>query len=211
MSMRRRTQLLEFARRTGAVVIEDDYDGEFRFGATPTDALQTLDRSGSVFYVGTFSKSLFPGIRLAFVVAPRWARHALIMAKQCADWHSPVLEQDALAAFIAEGHMARHVRKMRKLYSDRRALLVQGLQHQFGLWLEPIPASGGMHLTALARRPLDWDAIAANARARGLDIRSLRVYSLGNNPRSGLVLGYGATSPAAMRAGLAELLRLFHI
>jgi GntR family transcriptional regulator/MocR family aminotransferase len=89
MSMRRRTELLEFCRASGAVVIEDDYDGEFRFGATPRDALQTLDRSGSVFYVGTFSKSMFPGIRLGFVVTPPWAHHALVLAKQCADWHCP--------------------------------------------------------------------------------------------------------------------------
>ena len=151
MSMRRRAELLEFARVNDAVVIEDDYDGEFRFGATPRDALQTLDRSGSVFYVGTFSKSLFPGIRLGFVVAPPWARRALATAKQCSDWHSPVLEQDALASFISEGHMARHVRKMRKLYSERRELMMSGLQTHFSPWLEPIPASGGMHLTALAR------------------------------------------------------------
>ena len=209
MSMRRRAQLLEFARRSGAVVIEDDYDGEFRFGSTPRDALQTLDRSASVFYVGTFSKSLFPGIRLGFVVVPRWARHALIMAKQCADWHSPVLEQDALAAFIAEGHMARHVRKMRKVYSDRRTQLVSGLQTHFSTWLEPIPASGGMHLTALARRTMDWDGIAGGARELGLDVRSLQVYSVGNTPKSGLVLGYGGTPPAAIRAGLAQLRQLF--
>ncbi|HZO22057.1 MAG TPA: PLP-dependent aminotransferase family protein [Steroidobacteraceae bacterium] len=209
MSMRRRAQLLEFARRSGAVVIEDDYDGEFRFGSTPRDALQTLDRSGSVFYVGTFSKSLFPGIRLGFVVVPRWARHALIAAKQCADWHSPVLEQDALAAFIGEGHMARHVRKMRKLYGERRTLLVSVLQGQFAPWLEPIPASGGMHLTALERQALDWDNIAAQARELGLDVRSLRVYCVGSRSRRGLVLGYGGTSPSAIRSGLSQLRRLF--
>jgi GntR family transcriptional regulator/MocR family aminotransferase len=140
---------------------------------------------------------------------PRWARHALTLAKQCADWHSPVLEQDALAAFITEGHMARHVRKMRKLYSDRRSQLACGLDTHFSPWLEPIAASGGMHLTALARRPLDWDAIAGRAREIGLDVRSLQVYCVGNAPRSGLVLGYGGTPPAAIRAGLAQLRQLF--
>jgi GntR family transcriptional regulator/MocR family aminotransferase len=119
MSMRRRVALLEFARRRNAVVIEDDYDGEFRFGGRPLDALQSLDRSDSVFYVGTFSKSLFPGIRLGFVVAPPWARAALVAAKRCTDVHCPVIDQDTLAAFIAEGHMARHVRKVRPIYAAR--------------------------------------------------------------------------------------------
>jgi len=209
MSMRRRTELLEFARVNGAVVIEDDYDGEFRYGATPLDALQTLDRSGSVFYVGTFSKSLFPGIRLGFVVAPPWARRALMTAKQCSDWHSPVLEQDALAAFISEGHMARHVRKMRKLYSERRELMMSGLQTHFSPWLEAIPSSGGMHLTALARESIDIDAIVRSARQRNMDLRSLRSFFDAGEGQAGLVMGYGATGPEALTEGLLELRRLF--
>jgi GntR family transcriptional regulator/MocR family aminotransferase len=209
MSMRRRAELLEFARVNGAVVIEDDYDGEFRFGTTPRDALQTLDRSGSVFYVGTFSKSLFPGIRLGFVVAPPWAKRALTAAKQVTDWHQPVLEQDALASFISEGHMARHVRKMRKLYAERRELMMSGLQAHFSPWLEPIPASGGMHLTALAGEMLDYDAIARGARQRNMDVRSLQTLSANGNGQTGLVLGYGATAPQAITEGLLQLRRLF--
>lgn len=209
MSMRRRTELLEFARLNGAVIIEDDYDGEFRFGATPRDAMQTLDRSGSVFYVGTFSKSLFPGIRLGFVVAPSWARRALTHAKQACDWHSPLLEQDALAAFIGEGHMARHVRKMRKLYSERRELVMTTLQTHFAPWLDPIPSSGGMHLTALSRESIDIDAIVRNARQKGMDLRSLRGYSANGTGPTGLVVGYGASSPEALSEGLIQLRRLF--
>jgi GntR family transcriptional regulator/MocR family aminotransferase len=209
MSMRRRAELLEFARAHQAVIIEDDYDGEFRFGTTPRDALQTLDRSASVFYVGTFSKSLFPGIRLGFVVAPPWAKRALTAAKQVTDWHQPVLEQDALASFISEGHMARHVRKMRKLYAERRELMMSGLQAHFSPWLEPIPASGGMHLTALAREALDYDAIARSARQRNMDVRSLRALSVSGNCQAGLVFGYGATAPEGITEGLLQLRRLF--
>jgi len=209
MSMRRRTELLEFARLHDAVIIEDDYDGEFRFGTTPRDALQTLDRSGSVFYVGTFSKSLFPGIRLGFVVTPPWAKRTIRAAKQVTDWHQPVLEQDALAAFISEGHMARHVRKMRKLYAERRELMISGLQAHFGAWLDPIPASGGMHLTALAREALDFDAIARSARQKNMDVRSLRALSATGHCQAGLVLGYGATSPEGITEGLLQLRRLF--
>jgi GntR family transcriptional regulator/MocR family aminotransferase len=209
MSMRRRAELLEFARVNGAVVIEDDYDGEFRFGATPRDALQTLDRSGSVFYVGTFSKSLFPGIRLGFVVAPPWARRALITAKQCADWHSPVMEQDALAAFISEGHLARHVRKMRKLYSERRELMMSSLQTHFSPWLESIPSSGGMHLTALVRESIDIETIVRSARQRNMDVRSLRSFWDDGNGQAGLVMGYGSSGPEALTEGLLQLRRLF--
>jgi GntR family transcriptional regulator / MocR family aminotransferase len=211
MSMRRRSELLEFARRNDAVVIEDDYDGEFRFGMTPRDALQTLDRSGSVFYVGTFSKSLFPGIRLGFVVAPRWARRTLIAARQVSDWHQPVLEQDTLALFISEGHMARHVRRMRKLYAERRDLMLSGLQAHFSAWLAPIPASGGMHLTAVARESLDYDAIARGACQRNMALRSLRTMSMNADGQTGLVFGYGATSPEAITEGLLQLRRLFPV
>jgi len=209
MSMRRRSQLLEFAHNNGAVIIEDDYDGEFRFGTTPRDALQTLDRSGSVFYVGTFSKSLFPGIRLGFVVAPSWARKALSCAKQAGDWHSPLLEQDALATFIGEGHLARHVRKMRKLYSERRELMMSGLQTHFGQWLEPVPSSGGMHLTALSRGSVDIDAIVRSARQRSMDVRPLRAYSLSGTVQAGLVLGYGSMNAEVLMEGLLGLRRLF--
>jgi GntR family transcriptional regulator/MocR family aminotransferase len=209
MSMRRRAELLTFARNNGAVVIEDDYDGEFRYGATPRDALKTLDRSGSVFYVGTFSKSIFPGIRLGFIVSPHWAHRVLMTAKQCADWHSPVLEQDALASFISEGHMARHVRKMRKIYSERRELVVSGIQTHFSQWLEPIPASSGLHLTAISRSSVDIDSIVRSARQRNMDVRSLRTFFAGGNSSDGLVLGYGATPPEGLTAGLLQLRRLF--
>jgi len=211
MSMRRRAELLEFARVNGAVIIEDDYDGEFRYGATPRDALQTLDRSGSVFYVGTFSKSLFPGIRLGFVVAPSWARRALANAKQVWDWHSPVLEQDALAAFISEGHMARHVRKMRKVYSERRELMMSGLQAHFSPWLEAIPSSGGMHVTALVRESVDIDAIVRSARQRNMELSSLRKFSLDGHGQPGLVIGYGANGAEALTEGLLQLRRLFPV
>jgi len=124
MSMRRRSALLEFAERHQAVILEDDYDGEFRFGERPLDALQTLDRSESVFYLGTFSKSLFPALRLGFVAAPGWARAALAAAKQCADWHCPLPLQDTLAAFIAEGHLARWwPRRRRKAWPSIRCSL----------------------------------------------------------------------------------------
>jgi GntR family transcriptional regulator/MocR family aminotransferase len=146
LSMERRKALLELARRRGAAIIEDDYDGEFRYGGRPIDALQTLDSEQCVFYVGTFSKSLFPALRLGYVVTPPWARHALIAAKQDSDWHCAVLPQDTLASFIAEGHLARHVRKMRRIYGERREVMLEAVWRHLEGRLEVLQSEGGLHI-----------------------------------------------------------------
>ena len=208
MSAQRRAELLDFAQAHGAVVIEDDYDGEFRFGGRPLDALQTLDRAESVFYVGTFSKSLFPAIRLGYVVAPPWSQRALVAAKQGADWHCGVIEQDTLATFIGEGHLARHVRRMRQVYAARRDALLGGLERDFGRWLEPIPSIAGLHLAAWARPSVDVQAIVEQARRHDLGISSLREYYSGVPARSGLAFGYGAIDERGIVDGLARLRRL---
>ncbi|HTD05156.1 PLP-dependent aminotransferase family protein [Undibacterium sp.] len=206
MSARRRAALLDFAQQHGAVIIEDDYDSEFRFDGRPLDALQTLDRADSVFYVGTFSKSLFPALRLGFVVVPAWARAALLAARQCSDWHGNVLAQDTLAAFITEGHLARHVRKMRQVYDRRRQLLLHALQADFGARLQAVPSAAGLHLAAIAPPATDLQAIVQRARRQGISINTLSQYCLGRQPRpAGLVFGYGAIGEAAIPPALALL------
>jgi len=205
MSMRRRTALLEFAQARNAVVIEDDYDGEFRFGGRPLDALQSLDRTDSVFYVATFSKSLFPGIRLGYVVAPPWAQRALIAAKHCADVHCAVIEQETLAAFISEGHMARHVRRMRVIYGARLSALLTSLRNDFSRWLEPIPSVAGLHVTAVAKSPVDLDALAERALELDVGVYPLRPYYLGRPGKQGLAFGYGAIEECEIVEGLSRL------
>jgi GntR family transcriptional regulator/MocR family aminotransferase len=206
MSARRRAALLDFAQARGAVVIEDDYDSEFRYGGRPLDALQTLDRAESVFYVGTFSKSLFPGLRLGYVVAPQWARNAFIAAKQCSDWQCAHEVQGTLAAFITEGHLARHIRKMRRVYDARRGLLLQTLARDFGDWLQPIPSLAGLHLAAFATGTVDVEAIVEQARQQGVGLTSLRALHHGSrSARRGLVFGYGAIDERGISAGLARL------
>src|ERR1700761_6786668 len=121
MSMRRREALIEFARKRNAVIIEDDYDGEFRYEGAPVPALRTGSAADVVFYVGTFSKCMLSALRLGFIVAPGCAIGTLTAAKNCLDWHCPTPVQNAVAAFIAEGHLTRHVRKMRGLYKERRS------------------------------------------------------------------------------------------
>jgi GntR family transcriptional regulator/MocR family aminotransferase len=208
MSAKRRAALLEFAHTRGAVVIEDDYDAEFRFSERPLDALQTLDRSESVFYVGTFSKSLFRGIRLGFVVAPSWAHRALGAAKENADRYCDVLTQEALAAFITEGHLARHVRRMRRVYGARRQILLNGLRKDFSDWLEPVPSAAGLHLAAFAANSLDVEALVEESRQRDVGIYSLRRYRTGKASRPGVVFGYGALEARAITEGLGRLLRI---
>jgi GntR family transcriptional regulator/MocR family aminotransferase len=191
MSQRRRASLLDFARAQGAVVIEDDYDGEFRFGGRPLDALQTLDRADSVFYVGTFSKSLFPALRLGFVVAPPWARPALIAARQIGDWHSMVLAQATLAAFVQEGHLARHIRKMRKVYGHRREVLLAALCQHCGDRLQTIPAVAGLHLAARLPASIRANLLVKKAAHAGIAIESLDRYAAGGPVQNGLAFGYG--------------------
>lgn len=206
LSTERRVALLEFARRHGAVVIEDDYDGEFRFSGRPLDALQTLDRDECVFYVGTFSKSLFPAIRVGFIVAPPWARAALIAAKQGAEGPHSVVAQEALADFIGDGHLARHVRKMRRIYAERRDTLLDGLRQI--PWLEPVPSAAGLHLAAFTQPALDADALEARARGQGVGIRSIRSFYLGKPGRGGLGFGLGPISVQEIEAALPILRRL---
>jgi GntR family transcriptional regulator/MocR family aminotransferase len=208
MSSRRRAALLEFARRRGAAIIEDDYDGEFRFGGRPLDALQTLDRAGSVFYVGTFSKSLFPALRLGYVVVPDWARAALLAAKQVADGHAPLLAQDTLAAFIGEGHLARHVRRMRRVYSARRERIAAALESSLSRWFEPLPSIAGLHLAAFGTAGLDVPKLLARARDRDVGLHPLRKYYSGRGARDGIVFGYGAIDEASIIEGLLRLQRV---
>ena len=209
MSMGRRMALLEFARENDTVVIEDDYDCEFRFDGRPLDALQTIDRHESVFYVGTFSKSMFPEIRVGFIVAPPWALEALVAAKQNADLLSPFLVQHTLAAFIAEGHLARHIRRMRSVYAQRRRRLLDGLQRDFARWLCPVPAFAGLHVAALLRNSEDAEEIVKRARERGVGVSSVGTYSVGRPDAQALIFGYGAIDEQAIADGLSELRRVW--
>ncbi len=211
MSARRRSELLDFAQTRRAVIVEDDYDGEFRFGDRPLDALQTLDRAASVFYVGTFSKSLLPGVRLAYIVAPPWARSALIAAKAVADGHCCTLMQDTLAALIAEGHLARHVRKMRQIYGGRRERLLEGLTNGCAEWLDPIPSAAGLHIAAAFKKPVDEAALVAEARKLGVRIHALGVHYTRRPVKRGLLFGYGAIEENDIGEGLTRLRRALHL
>ncbi|MBC7933387.1 MAG: PLP-dependent aminotransferase family protein [Rubrivivax sp.] len=197
MSLPRRLALLEWAARHGAAVIEDDYDSEFRFAARPLDSLQSLDRHGVALYVGTFSKVLFPGARTGFIVAPEPVRGALVAARQLTDWHGPLLTQATLARFIQEGHLARHIRKMRRIYAERRLELLRCLEALPADSLAPRPSVTGLHISVRLHRNLSADAVAESAARVGVSVGSLGEH--------GLALGYGAIETGQIAEGVRRL------
>jgi GntR family transcriptional regulator / MocR family aminotransferase len=207
MSTRRRKALIEFARNRGAVVVEDDYDGEFRYDGSPLEALRTPDAADVVFYVGTFSKCMLPALRLGFIVAPDWAMRTLVAAKNCLDWHCSTPVQMGVAGFIAQGHLARHVRKMRDIYKRRRQLLLNSLQRDFAEWLEPIPSFYGMHIAAIARTSVDLDSMAEGLLRNNVKIHAMSRYYVGPRTRAGLIFGYGAVDIPEIALGLSSLRR----
>jgi GntR family transcriptional regulator / MocR family aminotransferase len=206
MSLERRLALLAWAERRNAVIIEDDYDSEFRFAGRPLEPLQSLDRSGRVLYVGSFSKVLLPTLRLGFVVAPASLRPALLAAKRLTDWHSELPGQRALARFIDEGLLARHIRRMTREYRFRRERMVRMLEGELATWLTPIAGPAGLHLAALAdRRPLDVERVVALASRAGVALSTLSPFHAMRPSRTGMVLGYGAIATAKLDEGLRRL------
>lgn len=207
LSSGRRRQLLELARRNDAIIVEDDFGGEFRFNPSPGETLFRLDRRGRVFFIGTFSFSMFPALRIAYVVAPAWAVPTLTEAREAADWHGPAIEQGALAAFIAEGHLARHIRRMRRIYAERRLELLRALRAHCPALLCPMRGTGGLHLAVRARETCDLKAWQRFASERGVAVDLLDQYS-GNSPKhSGFALGLGLVPVESIDSAIANLAR----
>jgi GntR family transcriptional regulator/MocR family aminotransferase len=148
MSLTRRLKLLQWAQESDAWILEDDYDSEFRYAAYPLTALQGLDTRGRVIYIGTFSKVLFPALRIGYMVVPSGLIEAFRAARAHADRGSTLLEQLVLARFVAEGHLARHIRRMRSLYAKRQAVFVEAVQTHLQGWLDVQPNDTGLHLVA---------------------------------------------------------------
>ena len=211
MSLRRRTALLAWAERRGAVILEDDYDTEFRFGGRPLDPLQSLDRAGRVIYVGSFSKVLLPTLRVGFLVAPISLQPALHAAKQLTDWHGELATQAALARFIDEGLLARHIRTVTREYASRYDCIVEGFERTLAPWLRVVPSAAGMHLAATlnAEATVDIAHVVARAGAHGVAVRSLADFAVVSPRRAGLVLGYGGIAGARIDEGLTRLAAAF--
>ncbi|WP_341503330.1 PLP-dependent aminotransferase family protein [Gallaecimonas sp. GXIMD4217] len=210
MSASRRLALLQKARQQDFLIIEDDYDAEFQLSGQPIDALQTLDKDGRVLYVGTFSKCMFGDLRLGFLIVPDWLVQPLVLARQAADLHSPLVAQAALADFIRQGALRRHIRAMNRLYRAKHQAVCRALADC--PWLAPVPLLAGVHMALLAEPGLDLDALVARARQAGVNVSHSGPFGLaqGARPRH-LLLGLGPIAledideaMALLKAALAE-------
>jgi GntR family transcriptional regulator/MocR family aminotransferase len=205
LSLARRLALLEWANRTGAWILEDDYDSEYRFGGRPLAALQGLDNEGRVIYIGTFSKTLFPALRLGYLVVPPDLVDVFAAARFVADRHSSMLEQSTLTDFIVEGHFARHIRRMRALYAERQRILLDAAKRDLDGLLDLMPTETGMHLTGWLPNGVADREAAKRAAEHDVDVSPLSWYCLTPPVRGALLLGYGATGPAEIRAAVKRL------
>ncbi|GBG03061.1 transcriptional regulator [Azospira sp. I13] len=205
LPLERRLDLLAWAEACDATIIEDDYDSEFRFDAAPLSSLMSLDGAGRVIYMGTFSKLLFPALRLAYVVLPEWLAEPCAAAISLTCRHLPVAPQAVLAAFIAEGHFARHLRQMRLRYGERAAVFQTECRRQLGGLLTVLPITTGMDAAALLDFPGDDRTVAAALAQGGVEARPLSFYRRSQPGPPGLVLGFSAFAPAQLCQGVAAM------
>jgi GntR family transcriptional regulator / MocR family aminotransferase len=212
LSLARRLELLRWAERMGAHVLEDDYDSEFHYEGRPLAAVQGLDRSGRVLYVGTFSKVLFPSLRIGYLVVPPSLVPALAAIRWLTDCHSPNFEQEVLADFIVEGHFERHLRRSRARNARLRDALLEAFHDSFGDRVKITGANGGIHMVAWLRGvpASDLPALRARAAERGVGVYPVEPYYVRPPQEAGLLIGYGSLNEREIRAGvriLAEVLR----
>lgn len=205
MSLGRRLELLEAAGKAGSFVLEDDYDSEYRYAGRPLAALQGLDQGGHVIYLGTFSKVMFPGVRLGYMVVPEGLLDAFLKVRTLIDAHPSSIAQAALADFIEEGHLAGHIRRMRPLYAERQEVLIDALDPVRNR-LSLKPADAGMHLVGRLDRHEDDRRMAKAADQLGVQAPALSTYFQGEPDASGLVLGYAGVERRAIERSAAALI-----
>lgn len=208
MSLPRRFRLLQWAERNNAWILEDDYDSEFRYDGPPLASLQGLDSGRRVIYTGTFSKILFPGLRIGYVVAPPDLVDAFIVVRSMVSLFVPGIQQAVLADFIEAGHFTRHIRRMRTRYKARRAALVEAIESELGGALTPGPLAAGLHVTAWLPTGKDAEAIARAALAHEVLVTPLSRLALQPLEREGVVLGFASATPAEIRKGVRQLAQI---
>jgi len=208
MSATRRFQLLAWAQQAGAWIIEDDYDSEYRYESPPISSLQGLDTNSRVIYIGTFSKVLFPSLRLGYVVIPPDLVDRFAVVRQSMDLCPPHADQAVLTEFIREGHFARHIRKMRQIYGERRRVLVEEIERQLRSSCTVVGGEAGIHLTILLDGRVRDSEIAAKAAERKLGLFALSLSYVGDAPRQGFVLGFGNTQVSEIPGAVCLLKKL---
>ncbi|MGA7461845.1 MAG: PLP-dependent aminotransferase family protein [Candidatus Korobacteraceae bacterium] len=208
MSAARRLQLLDWAERAGSWIVEDDYDSEYRYDSMPIASLQGLDRNDRVIYIGTFSKTLFPGLRLGYLVIPEDLIERFAAVRNAMDLGSPYLYQTVLADFIVQGHFARHIRRMRQLYNERRLALVESLRKHFGRTLDILGAEAGMHLAVTLPMRIRDTEVSLHAAREKLWVAPLSSSYTEQPGKRGFILGFGGTPAAQAPEAVAQLNRL---
>lgn len=198
MSATRRLQLLNWAWNSGGWIIEDDYDSEYRFGSKPIASLQGLDVNSRVIYIGTFSKVMFPSLRIGYIVIPPDLVERFVAVRFAMDIFPPYLYQEVLADFMSQGYFGKHIRKMRQLYGERRKALLDSIRSIFGNMLEVHGSEAGMHLTVTLPDGFRDQELAAKAAGERLWLAPLSPCYLGKKPRQGFILGFGSTSTSAI-------------
>jgi GntR family transcriptional regulator/MocR family aminotransferase len=205
LSLARRLELIAWAREAKAWIVEDDYASEFRYSGPPLASLQGLDGGERVIYVGTFNKSLFPGLRLGYLVAPPPLSAAFATARALADRQPPTLTQAIVVDFMRSGEFAAHIRRRRLAYKAQRDALIAALEARLGDVLEVEAPDQGMHLIAFLKDGRDDVAVQAAAAERGLVARAISRLYHDAEPRSGLLLGFSGFPPQAMAPAAARL------
>jgi GntR family transcriptional regulator/MocR family aminotransferase len=203
LSLARRLALIEWARANGAVVIEDDYDSEYRYSGPPLPAMQGLAADSPVIYCGTFSKVMFPALRIGYVIAPPALIDAFVRAKWLADRHTPLLEQAVLADFLREGHLDRHIRRMRRHYGRRREVLIDELTQRFGDSTRVYGDPAGMHTLV----GFDDPGVRERASMNKVQLVGVGAYYLTKPPHNAFVLGFSALVDRTIREGVKRLAR----
>ena len=208
MSLARRLALIDWAKQNDAWVIEDDYNSEYRYAGRPLASLQGLDRDGRVIYVGTFSKTIFPSLRLGCLIVPKDLVEVFTIARSLNDLHSPLIEQAILAEFIAEGHFVRHLRRMRKLYEERQKILIREAEKQLKGLLKVREADAGMHLIGWLPDGIRAERVAEKAAQINLKVSPIAAYSFNPHPPNGLILGYASYNERQIKEGVSLLKKI---
>lgn len=210
MTLRRRLALLEWARSSGTVIFEDDYDSEYRYSGRPIPALQGLDQSGMVIFAGSFSAVLFPALRLGYLVVPEEMVDIFAAAQSVSTHHPPLLGQAVLCDFLTEGHFARHIRRMRQTYAERLSVLLESAREQLAGKLEISTVEAGLQTVGWLKNGSSATDLAERALEEGIELAPLKTYAWGRGPENGLVLGFAGFTPREIRAGVQTLAKLLN-
>ncbi|MEZ4517021.1 MAG: PLP-dependent aminotransferase family protein [Chloroflexota bacterium] len=205
MPLARRHKLIAWAAAHRAVIVEDDYDGDLRYDGFSQSALQGLDDQGRVVYLGTFSKVLFPALRLGYLVLPDWLVPPFVRAKDLVDRGAPTLTQAAMADFINEGHFERHIRRLRRLYGVKRAILVGELEKKLGKRVRYSPVEAGLHVLVYLEPGLEEAQAVHEAAVRGVRVYPGARFHLEHNPPASIILGFSGLRDEAIREGVDRL------